>query len=73
MSGIDPQRAQTGGSRVAGYVIGTLLGTPLVFFAVAFIFRSPGLAFAASTTAAVLGLTIALRAWSEDRNARLPH
>lgn len=70
MSGIDPQRAQTG-SRLAGYVLGTLLGAPFAFVAVALIFRSPGLGVAAGLTAAVLGLTFAGRAWSEDRTARL--
>jgi hypothetical protein len=40
---------------------------------VAFIFRSPGLGAAAALTAAAVGLTFVLRAWSEDRNARLQH
>lgn len=71
MSGIDPQRAHRGGSRVAGYVVGTLLGAPLVVLAVAFLSRSPGLGVAAGLTAAVIGLTIALRTWSEDREPRV--
>jgi hypothetical protein len=72
MAGIDTGPARRGGSRVAGYVLATLLGAPLVSFAVVFILRSPGLAVAAGLTAIVVGLTFAFRAWSDDRNARLP-
>lgn len=72
MAGFDTQHARSGGSRTAGYVLATLLGAPLVFLAAVVVLRSAGLAIAVGLMAAILGLTFALRAWSEDRNARLP-
>jgi hypothetical protein len=71
MAGFDTQHGQRGGSRIAGYVLATLLGAPLVFVVAVVILRSTGLAIAVSLMAAVLGLTFALRAWSEDRNTHL--
>ncbi len=71
MAGIDSQRGRSRGSRTAGYVLATLLGAPLVFLVAVVVLRSTSLAIAVSLTAAMLGLTFALRAWSEDRGLRL--
>lgn len=70
MAGFDAHRAKSEGSQTAGYVLATALGAPLVFFVAVLILRSRGLAVAVALMAAILGLTFALRAWSEHRSAR---
>lgn len=70
MAGYDTQRGKSKGSQTAGYVIATMLGAPLAFFVAVLVLRSTGLALTVAVAATIVGLTFALRAWSEDRSAR---
>lgn len=72
MAGFDAQRGRSEGSRTAGYVLATALGAPLIALVAVIVLRSTGLAIAVGLMAATLGLTFAIRAWSENRSVRFP-
>lgn len=66
MSESNRQDTSRDGSRVAGYLICTLLGVPLVLL-VASVIVGPALGVSAAVTAGAVGLVYALRAATESR------